>query len=295
MSEPTRPLDEQNALEIVSAMQREDASVSAVVAQALPAVAEAVEAIASRMRAGGRLIYAGAGTSGRLGALDAAECPPTFGVSPERVRALIAGGPRALLEAVEGAEDDAVAGKADVLALQPGAHDSVVGLAASGRTPYTLAAVQAGRACGAFTVAIACVAHAPLLQAAHVAIALPVGAEIVRGSTRLKAGTAQKLVLNMLSTAVMIRLGFVYDHSMVGVQIRNAKLRRRAVEMVAELVPAPVEQADALLEGAGGDVRVAVLAGRTGLAPAVCTRLLVLSAGSLRAALRLAQDQSLVL
>lgn len=289
MSEQARPLDEQSALEIVSAMNREDAGVAAVVAQALPAVAQAVDAISAGMRAGGRMIYVGAGTSGRLGALDAAECPPTFGVAPERVRALIAGGPRALLEAVEGAEDDAEAGRAEVLALQPGAHDSVIGIAASGHTPYTLAAVRAGRAAGAFTVAIACVAQAPLLQAAQVAIALPVGAEIVRGSTRLKAGTAQKLVLNMLSTAVMIRLGFVFDQAMVGVQIRNAKLRRRAEDLVAELVPASVEEAARLLQAAEGDVRAAVLAGRTGLDPAACARLLSRNAGNLRSALREAE------
>lgn len=292
MSEQARPLDEQSALEIVSAMNREDAGVAAVVAQALPAVALAVDAISAGMRAGGRMIYVGAGTSGRLGALDAAECPPTFGVAPERVRALIAGGPRALLEAVEGAEDDAEAGRAEVLALQPGAHDSVIGIAASGHTPYTLAAVRAGRAAGAFTVAIACVAQAPLLQAAQVAIALPVGAEIVRGSTRLKAGTAQKLVLNMLSTAVMIRLGFVFDQAMVGVQIRNAKLRRRAEDLVAELVPASVEEAARLLQAAEGDVRAAVLAGRTGLDPAACDRLLSRNAGNLRSALREAETGS---
>ena len=258
-------IDRRSALEIVQIMNEEDARVPLAVQAALPAIAEAVEAIAARMARGGRLIYVGAGTSGRLGVLDAAECVPTFSVPPSLVRGVIAGGETALTRAVEGAEDDPVAGKRDLQALDLSEADSVVGIAASGRTPYVLGALAHATEIGALTVGVACNTPAPVLEQAAIAIGVPVGPEVITGSTRLKAGTAQKLVLNMLSTAVMIRLGKVYGNLMVDVQVTNQKLAGRAQRIVAEAAGVDSARAAILLAESGNRVKVAIVMGVLGI------------------------------
>ncbi len=258
------PLPEADELDCMSIeavlrlMNAEDQKVAVAIAQVIPVIAMAVDIIVSRLRAGGRLIYVGAGTSGRLGILDAAECPPTFGVSSDQVLGIIAGGPDALVSALEGVEDDAAGGERDVLAVARPA-DTVVGLSASGRTPYTVSAVRAARRLGVVTVAVACNPGSPLAQAAELAIEVPVGPEVIQGSTRLKAGTAQKLVLNMLSTATMVRLGRVYRNYMVDMQALNEKLRRRAVLIVQLATGASPEEAVQVLAAAGWHVKLAVV------------------------------------
>jgi len=231
----THGLDQMSTRALLRTLQREDATVAAAVRRALPQIAAVLDALLPRFLAGGRLVYVGAGTSGRLGVLDAAECPPTFGISPSRVRAVIAGGARALTRSVEGAEDHPAAARHDLARLRLRPHDSVVGLAASGRTPYTLAALAFARRQGCLTVALANVPHSPLAAAADLAIEPLTGPEALAGSTRLKAGTAQKMVLNLLSTALMARSGRVVDNLMVGVQPTNAKLRQRARRIKALL------------------------------------------------------------
>lgn len=233
------------------------AAVDAVAAQA-DALTTAVDAIARRLRLGGRLHYVGAGSSGRLGALDAAEMPPTFGTAADLVRSHIAGGPAALTAAVEGAEDDARSGAAAIRGAVRG-DDAVVGISASGGAAFVVAAIQAARDCGAYTAAITSVSDSPLARAAEIAVVLETGAEVLAGSTRLKAGTAQKIALNALSTAVMVRLGKVYGHLMVDVVANNRKLRARAVRLVRRLTGKPDDEAGAMLERAGGRVKVAAV------------------------------------
>jgi N-acetylmuramic acid 6-phosphate etherase len=261
----TDDIDRCETLEILQRLNAEDAAVAEVVRAALPQIALAVEAIVAALRAGGRLIYVGAGTSGRLGVLDAVECVPTFGTDPSKVVGLIAGGPVALTRAVEGAEDDREAGRRDLLALRPSACDVVVGLAASGRTPYVLAALEAARAAGARTVAIACNAPSPLLMAAEIAIPLVVGPEAIAGSTRLKAGTAQKMALNLLSTASMVRYGKVYGNLMVDVRVTNRKLAERAVRIVCEVSGVDAARAEALLAETGQRVKPAIVMAALGV------------------------------
>ncbi|HET9784101.1 MAG TPA: N-acetylmuramic acid 6-phosphate etherase [Terriglobales bacterium] len=224
----TRQLDRMTTRRMVQAMQREDKAVWAAVRAVVAEIAGAIEAIEPRFRAGGRLIYIGAGTSGRLGVLDASECPPTFGIAPQRVVGLIAGGARALRRSVEGAEDDPAAGRRELerIRLQP--SDTVVGIAASGRTPYTVGAVRYARGQGCLTIALACVANSPLAKAAALAIELATGPEVIAGSTRMKAGSAQKMALNLLSTGLMVRLGRTHGNLMACVQPTNQKLRARA-------------------------------------------------------------------
>src|SRR5712692_929454 len=250
--------------EILRLMNEEDARVANAVAQVLTAVTRAVEIIVERLRAGGRLFYLGTGTSGRLGVLDAAEIPPTFGVSPEVIQGIIAGGYEACYRAVEASEDDASAGARDLDARGFTKQDVLVGIAASGRTPYTVGAVRHARGLGAFTVAITCAPNSPITGAAEVSIVPVVGPEVIAGSTRLKAGTAQKLVLNMISTATMIRLGYVTGNRMTNVQTRNAKLRARAIRIL--MAEANLDQGDAsaALETANGDLRVALVMNKSG-------------------------------
>jgi N-acetylmuramic acid 6-phosphate etherase len=219
--------------EIVALMNDEDAHVAAAVKLVLAEVAKAVDETVARLAKGGRLFYTGTGTSGRLGVLDASECPPTFGVSPELVQGVIAGGYDACYRAVEASEDDAGAGGADLKQRGFTAGDVLVGIAASGRTPYTVGAVTYARSIGAFTIALTCVPGSPITQAAELSIVPVVGPEVVTGSSRLKAGTAQKMVLNMLSTATMVRLGYVRGNRMSNLQARNIKLRERAVRIVS--------------------------------------------------------------
>jgi N-acetylmuramic acid 6-phosphate etherase len=258
----------------------------------LPDIAKAIEQITERMRQGGRLIYTGAGTSGRLGVLDASECPPTFGVSPDLVVGRIAGGLSALTTAIEGAEDDPAAGQSDLAALNITANDTVVGIAASGRTPYVLGAIAYAKSQHILTTGIACNPDTPLEHAVDIMIAPIVGPEIIAGSTRLKAGTAQKMVLNMLSTGVMIRLGKTYGNLMVDVQATNNKLRQRAIKMVQQIAGVQKEQAAALLQQAEGETKTAIIVGRTRVTPAEARRQIAVHANSLRATLAALEQRS---
>ncbi|MBN7764155.1 N-acetylmuramic acid 6-phosphate etherase [Pectobacterium brasiliense] len=255
----TMALDQFSTLEMMHAFNQEDRKVPEAIAQVLPAIAEAVDLATASLQEGGRLIYLGAGTSGRLGVLDASECPPTFGVPHGLVIGLIAGGPGALLKAVEGAEDDPALGEADLKALDVTAADMVVGLAASGRTPYVIGALRYARDVGCRTAAISCNPHSPIAQEAQVAISPVVGPEALTGSTRLKSGTAQKLVLNMISTGVMVKLGKVYQNLMVDVKATNVKLLDRACRIVVEATGAEREKARQALVQAGNEVKPAIL------------------------------------
>jgi N-acetylmuramic acid 6-phosphate etherase len=266
-------------------MNAEDATVATAVERELPRIAEAVEQIAARLRGGGRLLYVGAGTSGRLGVLDASECPPTFGTPPELVVGWIAGGPGALTQAFEGEEDDAEAGRADLARLRVTAVDAVVGIAASGRTPYVLGAVEYAASVGALTVGVACNPDSLLARRVAIMIAPVVGPEVIAGSTRLKAGTAQKMVLNMLSTGTMIRLGKTFGNLMVDVQATNAKLRRRAIGIVQAATGLADEEAAALLTASNGETKTAIVAALAGLDPAAARQRLDASGGIVRAAL----------
>jgi N-acetylmuramic acid 6-phosphate etherase len=252
-------LDQKSALTIARIINREDAKVAAAVKHALPQIARAIDLIVAALSRGGRLIYVGTGTSGRIAALDAVECPPTFDISPRLVQFIIAGGPKALASAVEADEDSRQLGRKAMAQKKPTKKDVVMGIAASGRTPFTIAAVQYARACGAKTVAVVCNPKSPLSKAAHVAIVAEVGAEVVAGSTRMKAGTAQKMILNMLSTGAMTRLGYVYGNLMVNVSPKNAKLVERGVGIVEEAAGLEGGAARKLLTAAGGRVAVALV------------------------------------
>jgi N-acetylmuramic acid 6-phosphate etherase len=258
----TRGIDSLPTLDVLRLMNTEDRGVAEAVAGEIPRIAEAVDRIAGRMRDGGRLFYIGAGTSGRLGVLDAAECPPTFHVSPDLVQGVIAGGEGALARATEATEDDPESGKRDLAERGFTAKDSLVGVAASGRTPYVLGAVAYARSLGAFTAGISCTPNSELSRAVDVSIAPLVGPEVIAGSTRMKAGTATKLVLNMISTALMIRLGYVYGNLMVNVQPRNSKLEDRARRIVAEAAGVSYDHASQLLRDAGGVVKTAIVMSR---------------------------------
>lgn len=254
----TRNLSSLPAAEIVEKMNQEDELVAAAVGKELPNVARAVEEIVSRLNQSGRLFYIGTGTSGRLGVLDAAECPPTFGVSADLVQAIIAGGYEACYRAVEASEDDAAASRADLEARGFTKADVLVGIAASGRTPYTVGALIYARSLGAFTIALTCVAGSAITQAAELSIVPVVGPEVVTGSTRLKAGTAQKLVLNMISTAVLTRLGYVSGNRMSHLRARNSKLHARAVRILMAETGVDEKTATAALEAANGETSAAL-------------------------------------
>lgn len=281
----TRDLDLRTTQEIVGLMHVEDWRAVTAVDPVLPEIAAAVDAIAARMRQGGRLIYVGGGTSGRLGVLDASECPATFNAPPEQVIGVMAGGVQALLFGGEPEEDDAEAGRQAMVALAVSSLDSVVGITASGRTPFTLGAMEEARRRGALTVALVCNLPAPLAQITDHVIAPLVGPETLAGSTRLKAGTAQKLVLNMLSTAVMVRLGKTYGNLMVDVRQDNDKLRGRARRIVAQICNVSQEEAAAVLESTEGDVKAAVICILTGVSPSAAKEHLAQVGGILRAAL----------
>jgi N-acetylmuramic acid 6-phosphate etherase len=250
--------------EIVRLMNDEDAGVAAAVKRVLPEVARAVDEIVARLRDGGHLFYVGTGTSGRLGVLDASECPPTFGVAPELVQGIIAGGYEALYRATEASEDDKEAGARDLAVRGVTAKDAVVGIAASGRTPYTIGAVEHARALGAFTACVTCVPDSPITRVVEVAMVPVVGPEVIAGSTRLKAGTAQKLVLNMLSTATMIRLGYVTGNRMTNMLPRNEKLKARSLRILRAETGLDAAEAQAALDAAGGDLRLALVMHKTG-------------------------------
>ena len=285
----TTEIDRMSPLEIVQVMNAEDAKVADAVRQELPHIARAIEEIAARMRRGGRLIYIGAGTSGRLGALDASECPPTFNISPEMVIGCIAGGTFALTEAAEDLEDSAEAGKADVERLGLNEADVLVGIAASGRTPYVRGAIGYARKKGALTIGLVCNKNTPLEQEVEILIAPVVGPEVISGSTRLKAGTAQKMVLNMLSTGTMILLGKTFGNLMVDVQATNFKLRQRALTIVQQATGLDRDAAEALLQASDGEAKTAIVAGRANIAPELARERLLAHGGVLRATLEAIQ------
>jgi len=260
----TSQLSSSSTLDIVRLMNEEDARVAEAVRQVLPQVASAVDQIVLRIEAGGHLFYIGTGTSGRLGVLDASECPPTFGVSTDLVQAIIAGGFDACYRAVEASEDDGAAGAHDLDQRGFGKRDVLVGIAASGRTPYTVGAVDYARQLGALTVAITCVPDSAIAKAAEIPIVPVVGPEVIAGSTRLKAGTAQKLVLNMLSTATMIKLGYVTGNRMTNVQTRNSKLRARAIRILQTEAGLNERQAQTVLDAAGGKLPLALVMSKSG-------------------------------
>jgi len=243
----------------VTAMNREDATVPRAIKKVLPDIAKAVDAIAECFARGGRLIYVGTGTSGRIGALDASECPPTFGTDSEMVRFLIAGGEGALVRATEASEDSADLGRSDMGAMKPGKRDAVVGIAASGRTPYTIAAVEYARRKGAVTIAVACNPGSALGRAADIPIEVEVGPEVLAGSTRLKAGTAQKLICNMLTTGAMVKMGYVYSNLMVNLHLKNEKLLERGIHILQTLAEVPRETALEMLKNADMSVPLALV------------------------------------
>jgi len=286
----SRGLDRKPALEILRALNREDLRVAIAVRRQLPKIARAVDAIVKSFHRGGKLYYVGAGTSGRLAVVDAAECPPTFGVSPKKIQAVIAGGARAFERALEDAEDSAPRGARDLrrAALSPG--DVVVGLSASGTTPYVLGALDLAKRTGALTIAITSNSDSPLARRAQIAIVPNTGPEAIAGSTRLKAGTAQKLVLNLLSTASMVLLGRVYENWMVHMALTNRKLRQRGARILEEAAGASPRTAEHVLRQSGHNLAVALVMLKAGVSAREALRSLNSVDGNLRAALEAAKD-----
>ena len=283
-------LDTKSSLEIARIINAEDAKVAAAVEAALPQIARALDWIAEALASGGRLIYVGAGTSGRIAALDAAECPPTFNTPPKTVQFVLAGGSKALSAGVEGVEDSAAIGRRDIGKRKASRKDVVVGIAASGRTPYTIAAVQAARRSGAKTIAITCNADSPLEAAAEFAIVVATGPEVVAGSTRMKAGTAEKMVLNMLSTGAMVRLGFVYGNLMVNVQGMNSKLAERSVTILQRALGTDRDAARRLLKSARNNLPAAIVMAKAGVPRTLAEKALKLRHGHVRSAISMAAE-----
>lgn len=281
----TMGIDQMSVPDILAMMSEEDGTVATAVARTIPAIARAVDAVVAAFQAGGRLIYMGAGTSGRLGVLDASECPPTFGVPHGMVVGLIAGGTGALLRAVEGAEDSPEGGVADLEATQLEARDVVVGIAVSGRTPYVIGGLNYAKSIGAVTVALSCNPTSTIAGIADIAISPVVGPEVLTGSTRLKSGTAQKLVLNMLTTASMIRIGKAYQNLMVDMHASNEKLLARAVRIVMQATECSPAEAERVLEMTDNDVKLAILVQLTGLEVAQARGALASAGGFLRQAI----------
>ena len=279
----SKNIDQISTLEALRLINREDAKVAAAVGEALPQIAEAVDVIAEAIANGGRLFYLGAGTSGRLGVLDAVECVPTFSVPPDLVQGVIAGGTDALTQSIEGAEDRPDDAREDLMARGLTGVDVVCGIAASGQTPYVVGGLQVAKALGAKTIAIACNARSAIGELADISISVVVGPEIIAGSTRMKAGTAQKIVMNMLSTAAMIRLGKVYGNLMVDVKVSNQKLADRACRLIMRLTGVDCERARALLAGANNDVKTAAVMARLDVEYEEARELLAQANGKLRA------------
>jgi N-acetylmuramic acid 6-phosphate etherase len=281
----TENLDTMSALEIVKIMNREDAAVPRAIRRVLPEIAKAVDLIAARLAKGGRLIYVGSGTSGRIGALDASECQPTFGVDAQTVQFLLAGGERALVRAAEASEDSPELGRSDIAARKPGKRDVVVGIAASGFTPYTIAAIEYAASKGAGTVGIACNRGSALGKTADIAIEVEVGPEVLTGSSRLKAGTAAKLICNMLTTGAMARLGYVYSNMMVRMHLKNRKVLVRGITILESLMHIDREQASETLEEAGMSVALALVMLKTNAGKAQAARRLRKARGNVRQAI----------
>jgi N-acetylmuramic acid 6-phosphate etherase len=284
----SRGLDRKSAIEIVRVLNREDARVAQAVRRELMSIAGAVEAIVKGFRAGGKLFYVGAGTSGRLATLDAAECPPTFGTSPARIRTIVAGGARALRFAVEGAEDSAPSGARDLAQAGVGRRDVVVGISASGATPYVLGALKMARRRGATTIGVTSNRRSPIARLSRISIAVEAGPEVVAGSTRLKAGTAQKMVLNMLSTAAMARLGRVYENWMVYVALTNKKLQQRGARILEEAARVDSSTAEHALRQARHNLPVALVMLKSGATAQEALQILRESRGNVREALEAA-------
>lgn len=259
VNENTKQLDQLNTVQILELINSEDQQVPHVIKQLIPEIAAAVELIVHRLQNGGRLLYIGAGTSGRIGILDASECPPTFGTDPALIKGIIAGGTTAIQDAIEGAEDNEELGRADVVQHQVSSVDTLVGIAASGRTPYVIGAMKQAKAAGAKVISICNNHKTPMSEHADVSIEAVVGPEAVMGSTRMKAGTAQKLILNMLSTTAMIRLGKVYDNLMVDVQATNHKLLIRAKKIIQLATSASEETVDKAFLESGGHAKTAII------------------------------------
>jgi N-acetylmuramic acid 6-phosphate etherase len=278
-------LDRKSALEIARVINAEDDKVAAAVKRALPQIARAIDLIAGALSKGGRLIYVGTGTSGRIAALDAVECPPTFDVDPRMVQFIMAGGTKALAAAVESDEDSRELGRKAIAKTKPTKKDVIVGVAASGRTPFTIAAIEYARTHGAKTVAVVCNPKSPLEKAAHFAIVADVGAEVVAGSTRMKAGTVQKMILNMLSTGAMTRLGYVYGNLMVNLHTKNSKLLERGVGILEKASGLDQHVARKLLNQAGGRVPVALVMSEAGVTRSLAEAALKQSAGRVRDAI----------
>ena len=281
----TRDLDNLSALEIVKLINAEDEKIAHAVREVSEPIAQAIDVIADRLSSGGRLIYVGAGTSGRLGVLDAVECPPTFNTEPERVVGLIAGGPKGLVRAVEGAEDSAEMGREDLQKLELGKLDVVVGIATSGRTPYVIGALDYARDSGAYSIGFSCNQDAKLIQHADLSIIPLVGPEVLSGSTRLKAGTATKMVLNMLTTGAMVRMGKTYSNLMVDLRATNTKLTERACRIVAEITACSASESSDLLDRCDGEVKTAIVSFKNGVSPEAARARLKSVNGHLRRAL----------
>ena len=278
-----------SALEIVRLINDEDATVAAAVLRALPQIARAVDVVADGLRHGGRLIYVGAGTSGRLGALDASEIPPTFNTNPRTVQFIMAGGPKALGTSTEASEDDTSLALAEIKKRKPAKHDVVLGIATSGRTPFTIAAVEYARSHGAHTIALTCNRNSPLERAAGFAIVTEVGPEVLAGSSRMKAGTAHKMVLNMISTAAMTRLGYVYGNLMVNVWTKNEKLIQRAIRILEQATGADYDAARNALEASGNRTPVALVMLAAGVTKSQAAAALKKTKGHVRQAIALAK------
>lgn len=290
-NERTMAIDSADTLDILKMINEEDQKVALAVQKVLPDIRVAVEFAVQSLRRGGRLFYIGAGTSGRLGVLDAVECPPTFSTPPEWVQGLIAGGEKAFVQAVEGAEDQEKGGEQDLIKVNLSEKDTVVGIAASGRTPYVIGALKYARHVGAKTVALACNKQARISQEADHAIEVIVGPEVLAGSTRMKAGTAQKLILNMISTATMIKLGKVYENLMVDVNVSNHKLKERAIHIICTVTKASVKQAKEVLEQAHNEVKTAIVMIEAQTTVEEAIRLLNRANGDVRQALSLAKGE----
>jgi N-acetylmuramic acid 6-phosphate etherase len=286
----TADLDRMSSLEIVRLINREDATVATAVGRALPQIARAIDVVVAGLRQGGRLIYVGAGTSGRLGALDASEIPPTFNTDPRTVQYIMAGGAKALADSTEASEDDTALAVAEMKKRKPGKHDIVLGIATSGRTPFTIAAIEYARRRGSRTIALTCNRNSPLERASDFAIVTEVGAEVLAGSSRMKAGTAHKMVLNMISTGAMTRLGYVYGNLMVNVWTKNEKLVQRAIRILEQATGADHEAATHALEASGNRTPVAVVMLAAGVNRSQAAAALKKTKGHVRQAIAIAKD-----
>jgi N-acetylmuramic acid 6-phosphate etherase len=284
-----RDLDRMSSLEIATLINKEDATVASAVHRALPQVARAIDEVVAGLRHGGRLIYVGAGTSGRLGALDASEIQPTFNTDPRTVQFIMAGGPNALGASTEASEDDTTLAVKEIKKRKPGKHDVVLGIATSGRTPFTIAAIEYARAHGARTIALTCNRDSPLERAAHFAIVTEVGPEVLAGSSRMKAGTAHKMVLNMISTGAMTRLGYVYGNLMVNVWTKNEKLVQRSIRILEQATGADHETAAQALKASGNRTPVALVMLAAGVSKSQAAAALKKSNGHARKAIALAK------